>query len=209
MTNTAIERPCTSTVTVGNGPATKTCGVPVTAYTSGSVSCPNNAPAGQSNQYFRIEGNDAVGTIFEGCIVAGPRSITTPSGGTHLCDGTQNNANPNPITTPTDMIDAAGRLIGFDFDGTYNTQFQDFFITRISTVAQTSNAFWGILDNYQFTPTGGCQYGAFPGSRILWAYDAFSRNAFLKVSSSRQSLTTYRTNGRIGLTRICCSRTRY
>lgn len=97
------------------------------------------------------------GTIYEGCIAAGPKYMTTPSGGTHLCDGTNNNANSTPGGTLTTAIDAAGTLNGFGFDGSYNTQFQDFFITSIAGRAQTSTQFWGVLRNFQFTPTGGCQ----------------------------------------------------
>jgi hypothetical protein len=137
---------------------------------------------------FRIEGKDT--TLFEGFILSGPQNITTPSGGTHLCDGTNNNANPAPIVTGTDMIADSAGLCGFDFDGTYSNQFQDFFITRIgnSDSNDGSNRFWGILDNFQFTPTGGCQYGAYPGSSILWAFDAFNAQAFLSVSPGSATL---------------------
>jgi hypothetical protein len=47
----------------------------------------------------------------------------------------------------------------------------------------------GILDNLVFTPTGGCQYGVYPGSSILWAYDAFAPNrAFLRASPAEIQL---------------------
>lgn len=88
----------------------------------------------------RIEG--ATDTLFEGFVLSAPQNITTPSGGTHLCDGTNNNANPAPVVTPTDMLRDAGALCGFDFDGTYNNQFQDFFISRIANSAQTATQFW-------------------------------------------------------------------
>jgi hypothetical protein len=135
---------------------------------------------------FRIEGRDT--TLYEGFILSGPQNITTPSGGTHLCDGTQNNANPAPVVTPTDMIADSGSLCGFDFDGTYSNQFQDYFITRIGDSPQTGTQYWGILDNFQYTPTGGCQYGAYPGSSMLWAWDAFNANAFLSVSPASATL---------------------
>jgi hypothetical protein len=134
----------------------------------------------------RIEGRDT--TLFEGFVLSTPQNITTPFGGTHLCDGTNNNANPSPIVTPTDMLVDSGTLCGYDFDGTYSNQFQDFFITRIGDTGQTASQFWGLLDNYQFTPTGGCQYGAYPGSDILWAFDAFNKNFFLQVVPVSASL---------------------
>jgi hypothetical protein len=47
----------------------------------------------------------------------------------------------------------------------------------------------GILDNLVFTPTGGCQYGVYPGSSILWAYDAFAPNrVFLEASPATATL---------------------
>lgn len=134
----------------------------------------------------RLEGNDDEGTLFEGCLNVTPGYVTTPSGGTHNCDGTNNNANPGPVRTGTRGIAAAGAVNGFDFDGTWDNQFQDFFITRIAGSAQTATQFWGILDNFQYTPTGGCAYGYYPGSSLLWAYDAFSKNYFLQLSPQYQ-----------------------
>jgi hypothetical protein len=161
-----------------------TCGAPVATYTSGSISCNRPAPVGQTDGRFRIEGNDDEGTIFEGCIISGPETVTTPSGGSHLCDGTNNNANLSPGATLTTQINDASILFGdFSFDGTYSSQFQDFFITRIGQSSQTGSQFWGLLVDRVFTPAGGCQTQAEPGKEGLWAYDAFSKNAFLKVSS--------------------------
>jgi hypothetical protein len=89
---------------------------------------------------FRIEAEFE--TLFEGFILSAPQDITTPSGGTHLCDGTNNNANPAPIVTGTNQINDAARLCGFGFDGTYSNQFQDFFITTIGSSATSGNKFW-------------------------------------------------------------------
>ncbi|MCJ1458922.1 hypothetical protein MMC28_009298 [Mycoblastus sanguinarius] len=128
----------------------------------------------------RIEGAD--NTIYEAPIYSGPRNVTTASGGTHLCDGTNDGANPTPSNTCTDALDASTKLIGQTFDGTYDPEFQDFFITRISTSQETATEFWGLLLNYQFTPVGGCQQEVKPGDNVLWAYNAFSFNYFLKVT---------------------------
>ncbi|KAH7024616.1 uncharacterized protein B0I36DRAFT_250514, partial [Microdochium trichocladiopsis] len=134
----------------------------------------------------RIEGNNNEGTLFEGCITSGPANITTPSGGTHLCDGTNNNNNPAPGATLTTDIAAAGAQEGFDFDGTYSNQFQDFFIQRIGASAQTSNQFWGVMRDRVFTSAGGCQEQVIPGTEGLWAFDAFNANAFLRLSPAYQ-----------------------
>lgn len=150
----------------------------------------------------RIEG--FTNTIYEAPIFSGPRNITTASGGTHPCDGTNNGANPTPGNTPTDALDAASKLAKFPFDGTYSTTFEDYFITSIGTSTQTTDKFWGILVNYQFTPVGGCQFKLKPGDQVLWAFDAFSKTAFLKVEPSAitakkgQTKTVTVTDGKTG-----------
>ncbi|KAM3416282.1 hypothetical protein BST61_g7888 [Cercospora zeina] len=161
----------------------RTCGAPVAAYTQqASVTCPNVAPPRETNQYFRIEGGSE-GNVFDGCIASGPENITTPSGGTHLCDGTNNGANPAPGGTLTTQINAAGEQEGLGFDGTYSNQFQDFFINSISQTTSTGNAFWGVLRNRVFTARGGCQEYNNNGDEGLWAFDAFAPNReFLSVS---------------------------
>ncbi|KAL0576841.1 hypothetical protein V5O48_005138 [Marasmius crinis-equi] len=129
----------------------------------------------------RIEG--AQKTIFEGRILTFGHRITTPSGGTHKCDGTNNDANPKPGPTCTTALFDAGKIHGFDFDGTFDTTFDDYFITSIGGDAQTSTQFWGLLVNYQFAPTGGCQSQVSSADEILWAFDAFSKNHFLKLEA--------------------------
>ena len=70
----------------------------------------------------RIDGD--TDTIFEGIIRNGPANVTTASGGTHLCDGTNGHANPIPGQTPTTTLLAAAGLCGFDFDEAFYKQFQ-------------------------------------------------------------------------------------
>ncbi|KAI4216026.1 MAG: hypothetical protein LQ351_001522 [Letrouitia transgressa] len=130
----------------------------------------------------RIEGLST--TIYEGPIITTPRNITTPSGGTHLCDGANNGANAIPGITPTAALDAASKLLGFPYDGTYSDTFEDYFITSIADSTQTTTQFWGLLLNYQFTSVGGCQQEVQVGDHILWAFDAFSKAHFLKVTPS-------------------------
>ena len=130
----------------------------------------------------RIEGETK--TIYEAPIFSGPRNITTASGGTHLCDGTNDGANPTPSNTCTDALDAASKLAKFQYDGTYDTEFMDYFITSIGPSTETATMFWGLLLNYQFTPVGGCQQEVKPGDHVLWAFDAFNKVYFLKVTPS-------------------------
>ena len=63
----------------------------------------------------RVEGSTK--TIFEGTIVTSGHNVTTPLGGNHHCDGTNNGANPTPGPTCTSALDNAAKLHGFAFDG--------------------------------------------------------------------------------------------
>jgi hypothetical protein len=65
---------------------------------------------------------------------------------------------------------------------TFFPEFDDYFITSIAGQTQTSTQFWGILVNYQFTPVGGCQFQVKTNDEVLWAFDAFSKTHFLKLS---------------------------
>ena len=146
----------------------------------------------------RIEGAET--TIFEGPVVTRGHNVTTPSGGTHKCDGTNNGANPTAGPTCTSALDTGAKAHGFTFDGhvfplptmitdstscchrTFNTEFDDFFITSIGGESQTATQFWGILLNYQFTPVGGCQQEVKLNDEILFAFDAFNKVHFLKLT---------------------------
>ncbi|KAF4549244.1 Hypothetical protein D9617_22g065890 [Elsinoe fawcettii] len=174
MTVTTSTSTCTSTVDV-KITAPGSCGgvaAVATASTSASVTCSAAAPAGSINALHRIEGNDVDGTIFEGCVVAGPRSITTPSGGTHQCGASTG-------TSITGQTDQAGKDNDFTYDGTYSPSFNDYFITRIGNTAQNGNQYWGVLNNGVFTTSGGCGAQVRTGDRSLWAWDAFSPGRIL------------------------------
>lgn len=60
--------------------------------------------------------------------------------------------------------------------------FDDFFITSIGGDTETATQFWGLLLNFQFTPVGGCQQEVKTGDDVLWAFDAFNKVHFLKLT---------------------------
>jgi len=128
----------------------------------------------------RVEG--ATSTIFEGWAHTRGRDVTTVSGGTHHCDGTNNNANPKPGATPTGALDDGARKAGFTFDGTYSAEFDDFFITRVGPDAQTASQFWGILVDGALIDVGGCQQQVRMGDEVLFAFDAFGKAHALELS---------------------------
>ncbi|KAJ7040700.1 hypothetical protein C8F04DRAFT_995438 [Mycena alexandri] len=129
----------------------------------------------------RVEGANS--TIFEAPIITRGHNITTASGGTHHCDGTNLDANASPGATCTSALDDAAKLVKFGYDGTFDIEFDDFFITRIASSAETNTQFWGLLLDYEFTPVGGCQQEVKTGQSILWAFDAFNKAFFLKLAA--------------------------
>ncbi|KAF8910412.1 hypothetical protein CPB84DRAFT_1763592 [Gymnopilus junonius] len=133
----------------------------------------------------RIEGAEK--TIFEGIVVTRGHNVTTPSGGDHHCDGTNNNENPAPGPTCTSALADAAKLHHFAFDGTFQTEFDDFFITSIGGDTQTTTEFWGLLLNFQFTPVGGCQQEVQAADHVLWAFNAFNAVHFLKLTGPREA----------------------
>ena len=65
---------------------------------------------------------------------------------------------------------------------TFSTAFDDFFITSIGGDTQTATEFWGILLNFEFIPVGGCQQEVKVNDEILFAFDAFNKDHFLKLT---------------------------
>ncbi|KAF8181528.1 hypothetical protein BJ912DRAFT_979758 [Pholiota molesta] len=130
--------------------------------------------------HLRIEGEQK--TIFEGTILTRGHNVTTASGGTHECNGLNNDANPQPGATCTSALADAARQNRFSFDGTFNSEFDDFLITSIGGETQTATQFWGILNNFQFTPVGGCQQEVRSSDKVLFAFDAFNKAHFLELS---------------------------
>ncbi len=55
--------------------------------------------------------------IFSGVIVTKGHDVTTQTGGTHKCDGTNNDAHRQPGATPTSALADAAKRAGFTFDG--------------------------------------------------------------------------------------------
>ncbi len=94
--------------------------------------------------------------------------------------------------------------VGTSSDGTWQPEFDDFFITRIGPDSQTSTEFWGLLDNWQFTQGSGCQTEVSQGDNVLWAYNAFNAFHFLKLTASSttvapgQAITVQVTDGMAG-----------
>lgn len=120
--------------------------------------------------------------LQESTVITRGRNITTASGGTHRCDGTNLNSNPEPGPSATSALADAADQGHFTWDATYSSQYDDFFITRIANNQQTSKQFWGILVNYNYTKVGGCQARIRLYDEVLFAFDAFNKKFFLKLT---------------------------
>ncbi len=116
----------------------------------------------------RIEGPTS--TILEGKVATEGQLVTTESGGTHECDGTNGGANPTPGPTATSALASAATKHAFSFDGPYFHEFEDFVISRIGATADTSTEFWALAINEEPAPVGGCQQEVEPGQEVLWAF---------------------------------------
>jgi hypothetical protein len=130
--------------------------------------------------WVRVEG--ATRTIFEAPVITTGHTVTTASGGTHHCDGTNNGANPAPVPTATSALDNAATAGGFTWDGAFFAAFDDYLISRIAETSQTDTQFWGIFRNDVLIPVGGCQQRVQFGDRVLFAFDAFNKSHVLKLS---------------------------
>ena len=139
------------------------------------------------NVTLRIEG--VTSTIYEDQITTDGHAVTTASGGTHTCDGTNGGVNPTPGPTGTAALDDAARLGGFTWDGPFFDSFDDFAVSRVAGDSATSTQFWGLLRNYDFTSVGGCQQRVAEGDQVLWAFDAFAKVRALELTGPTTATT--------------------
>jgi len=124
----------------------------------------------------RIEGKSE--TLFEGPVLTDVHRVRASSDSKwRRCDGVNVNVpqNKTPGVVPTSAGSDAMRIAGFDFDGQWYNQYEDYFLTRWGPNAQdqAENEYWGILVNNVFTDVGGCQYQLDGGDEVLWIYDGF------------------------------------
>jgi hypothetical protein len=125
----------------------------------------------------RVEGGSQ--TLFEDPVTTDGRNVTTQSGGTHKCDGTNGGANPGAGPTMTTALDDGAKTAGFTWDGTYDSGFDDFFINRIGPDTNTGppvfQPYWGLFLDWTATSTGGCQTRVGAGDDVLFAYSSFGQ----------------------------------
>ncbi|EST37337.1 hypothetical protein N566_13595 [Streptomycetaceae bacterium MP113-05] len=117
-----------------------------------------------------VQGPD--GAVFDGPISTTGHEVTTASGGTHPCDGTNNGMNPGPGATPTAALDDAADQEGFTWDGPWYASFDDYFVSTVDGHTGGSGAYWNISVNGTSTPAGGCQFRIEPGDDVAFTWTA-------------------------------------
>jgi hypothetical protein len=84
---------------------------------------PGRQPTTETTVNLRVEGKTT--TIFEGNVATCGHRVTTHSGGTHHCNGTNNDKNPCAGPTCTTALDDANKAANFGFDGQVVTLLTD------------------------------------------------------------------------------------
>jgi len=156
----------------------------VTALAGGAAPAAHAAPVSVK---LRVEGKGS--TIYEKSVTTDGHNVTTQSGGTHKCDGTNGGANPSPGATSTATLDDGARQGGFTFNGTYSPGFEDFLIDRIGSDSNSASEFWGHFQNFELSQVGGCQQRVTTGDEVLWTYDAFSKQHALQLAGPASART--------------------
>lgn len=157
--------------------------IALTSFTAPAQAAPVTDQADTHNAAvvrLRVEG--ATSTVFEGLVVTTPHDVTTAAGGTHHCDGTNNGANPTPGPTAIGALDDGAVQNGFDWDGPFFPQFDDYLVTRISTESQTATTWFSLLRNGVTTEVGGCQQQVETGDEVLFAISSGTETAVLKLT---------------------------
>ncbi|MER8232819.1 DUF4430 domain-containing protein [Streptomyces sp. NPDC094049] len=113
------------------------------------------------------------GLLFKGKIRTKGHDVTTATGGTHKCDGTNGSAHPTAVPTPTAALDDAARKNGFTWDGTWYASFDDFSVDTIKNVSGGGAAYWNIAVNGTPTLVGGCQFKLNAGDEVAFTWTAF------------------------------------
>ncbi|WEV29156.1 DUF4430 domain-containing protein [Streptomyces sp. 71268] len=134
------------------------------------AACPPPGPNAPVSVSVTVQGPDT--TLYQGTIRTKGHDVTTATGGTHRCDGTNAGKNPAPVPTPTAALDDAARKAQFVWDGTWYASFDDFSVDTIKNVTGGSSAYWNISVNGTSIPVGGCQFALKAGDKVAFTWTA-------------------------------------
>ncbi|MFD3640296.1 DUF4430 domain-containing protein [Streptomyces griseus] len=118
-----------------------------------------------------VQGPD--GLLFQKKVFTWGHDVTTATGGTHKCDGTNGSAHATKVPTPTAALDHAAKRNGFTWDGTWYASFDDFSVDTVKGVTGGGSAYWSISVNGTPTPVGGCQFEIENGDQVAFTWTSF------------------------------------
>ncbi|MGX2992997.1 DUF4430 domain-containing protein [Streptomyces sp. JNUCC 64] len=118
-----------------------------------------------------VQGPD--GPLFRKRLFTWGHDVTTVSGGTHKCDGTNGGAHPTKVPTPTAALDHAAQRNGFTWDGAWYASFDDYLVDTVKGVSAGGSAYWNVSVNGTPTPVGGCQFRIRNGDQVAFTWTAF------------------------------------
>ncbi|MFI9015290.1 DUF4430 domain-containing protein [Streptomyces griseus] len=118
-----------------------------------------------------VQGPD--GLLFQKKVFTWGHDVTTATGGTHKCDGTNGSAHATKVPTPTAALDHAAKRNGFTWDGTWYASFDDFSVDTVKGVSGGGSAYWSISVNGTPTPVGGCQFEIESGDQVAFTWTSF------------------------------------
>jgi hypothetical protein len=133
------------------------------------------AAAAPTEVRLRVEGRHT--TLFDGTVRSDARPVDGGDGsGSHPCGS----GAPTPITALADA--------GIDWRGTWNVDFQDFFVDRLGADASDDStaSYWAVLTDWRFA-VGGCRAPLARSAEVLWAYGAASKKYVLRLSGPAQA----------------------
>ncbi|MFJ6145090.1 DUF4430 domain-containing protein [Streptomyces anulatus] len=163
MRTTLLRRAAITTATLGLALTT----APAVAQAETTASF-TNAPVRVT---VSVQGPD--GLLFQKKIFTWGHDVTTATGGTHKCDGTNGSAHATKVPTPTAALDHAAKRNGFTWDGTWYASFDDFSVDTVKGVSGGSSAYWSIAVNGVPTPVGGCQFEIENGDQVAFTWTSF------------------------------------
>ncbi|MFI5620493.1 DUF4430 domain-containing protein [Streptomyces sp. NPDC051567] len=131
------------------------------------------APRTNSPVLVQLDVQGPEGRLFQGLVITKGHEVTTASGGTHACDGTNGGRYPSPVATPTAALDDAARQRHFTWDGTWYPSFDDFSVDTVKNVSGGASAYWNISVNGVSIPVGGCQFKIKTGDQISFTWTTF------------------------------------
>ncbi|MFF9512416.1 DUF4430 domain-containing protein [Streptomyces sp. NPDC014724] len=113
------------------------------------------------------------GLLFQKKVTTWGHDVTTATGGTHKCDGTNGGANTSKVPTPTAALDHAAKWNNFSWDGAWYASFDDYSVDTIKGVNGGGSAYWSISVNGTPTPVGGCQFEIENRDQVAFTWTSF------------------------------------